>query len=609
MGAFFVVDAEDCYKGRSVAERVRILLESADGRPYELVARGNYTVGVRVDDEKKESTRNYLTFGDNEIWVGAGRLDDEKPGHTFIDLVQIARRTSRSFYSHMRGHFCVAHIDLKARVLEVATNRFGSVPIFWAQGDGVLIWAPTVWACLVAPGVTREFDSVALGEGFLFDNILLNRTPFANVRHLPAATVAVCEHTKQPCLNKYWFPKLWGPNSRSVRDLVAEGSAVVKEAVHQAIGDAPSAVVFLSGGLDSRVIVGAARDTCDIETWTQGAPGCWDLVAGRKLSTLLQCKHQDLKLSAHHYIQMNGAMVLLGGGMSHAGHIHMGATAQRFSTPRRVVVTGLLGGPIFGCFSNPHKKDQAMADVEIERYMRVGACLDREELNLLCGADMWSEIRKDLEILMAECLEHNTPSDLAEYIGIMQRQSKLLIFTDRLVGRYHDVRLPYTHYGLAEFCLSLPPEWRYDRRFEQLLIKEAFPDLAGIEVPELGAPPYSSQLRQQYGQLKLRAWRLFQVGLEVASGGRCSPTNPLQKERQGALLREDLRGWLHEHLDLLVERGLLTPEASAYFKQSFLRGRYDLPRFRLIALEHLCCLTENNSATLQPVATGALQVA
>jgi hypothetical protein len=193
---------------------------------------------------------------------------------------------------------------------------------------------------------------------------------------------------------------------------------------------------------------------------------------------------------------------------------------------------------------------------------------------------------------MEECLENNRPEDLAEYIGLTQRQSNLLIFSEQLMGVYHDVRLPYAHYGLAEFCLALPPEWRFQRRLEQMLIKKSFPDLAGIPIPEMGAPPYSSARRERWGRAKIRAWRLMQVGAELASRGKYSPTNPLQKERQSALLRQELKPWLHEQLDLLTQRGLLTPEAAIYFRRPFLRGRYDLPRFRLIALQQLSNLAE-----------------
>jgi asparagine synthetase B (glutamine-hydrolysing) len=591
---FYIVEAENDEMGMSLAESVGLMLTSLNGGHYHVFARANYFIGFH---EKRCGVAGYVKIDDAEVYAGAGRLDDERTGLTFIDAVERAHAAGNYFYERLRGHFGVGHIDFRAGVLTAASNRFGTVPMFWCEGDGLFLLAPDILACLLTPGLDRAFDPVALAEGFLFDNILLDRTPFASIRHLPAGSVLTRRRGKKPSVKKYWQAKLWSDARAAPGDLVEQGGLLCTEAVRAASGDAESSAILLSGGLDSRIILGAARGTKDVDLWTYGAPGCWDLSAGRKLAEIAGGGQHAVTLRAHHYVEMSERMVMLSGGMSHAGHMHMGAVGRRFSAPERVVLTGLLGGPIFGCFSSPEKNTGTSADDEIDRYMATEVCLTRPELRLLCEDDVWCEIRKDLRALMDECLEQNRPADLPEYVGLTQRQSGLLIFSEQLLGLYHDVRLPYAHYGLAEFCLSLPPEWRFQRKLEQLLIEKSFPDLAGVPVPEMGAPPYSSASRGLWGKTKIRAWRLMQIGAELASHGKYSPANPLQKERQSALLRQELKPWLHEHLDLLMERGLLRAGAAVYFKRPFLRGRYDLPRFRLVALQQLCDLAEKVPAT------------
>jgi asparagine synthetase B (glutamine-hydrolysing) len=589
MSYFYVVEAENDEAGRNLAEAVGRMLTSSNGGHCHLFAKANYIVGFH---EKNCEVASYVKVDATGVYVGTGRLDEERPGLTFMDLVDRAKFSGESFYERLRGHFCVAHIDLRAGVLRAAGNRFGTVPMFWCEGKDVFLLAPDIMACLLTPGLSRSFDPVALGEGFLFDNIFLDRTPFASIRHLPAGSVMTRRRGKKPYVKKYWHAKLWSDARAAPGDLVEQGALLCREAVRGASGVADSAAILLSGGLDSRIILGAARGTKAVDLWTYGAPGCWDLSAGKKLAEIAGGRQHAVPLRAHHYIEMSERIVMLSGGMSHAGHMHMGAVGRRFSAPARVVLTGLLGGPIFGCFSRPEKNTATSADDEIDRYMAAEVCLTRPELRLLCEDDVWSEIRKDLRTLMDECLENNSPADLPEYIGLTQRQSSLLIFSEQLLGLYHDVRLPYAHYGLAEFCLALPPEWRFRRKFEQLLIKKSFPDLAAVPIPEIGAPPYSSPHRERWGRAKIKTWRWMQVGAELVSHGKHSPTNPLQKERQSALLRQELKPWLHEHLDLLTERGLLRVDAAIYFKRPFLRGRYDLPRFRLVALQQLCDLAE-----------------
>jgi asparagine synthetase B (glutamine-hydrolysing) len=584
-----VLESDDTKIGRNLAEKARLLLESKYGGKYQIFSFDTYFIGLCADEDE---IAQYLRFNESRIWVGVGKIDEKRSDQTFMDCVQIAAQSGGDFYEQLRGHFCVARINLHSKILEVAANRFGTVPMFWGEGDGVLLWAPDIQACMLAPGVDRSFDQIALAEGFLFDNIFLDRTPFVGIRHLPSGTVAICERGKRTRLKKYWYGRLWGRHKRSQSGLLAEGFAVAEEAIRSRIGDAKTVTIFLSGGLDSRVILGVAQGVVNIETWTHGAPGCWDLRSGRKLADLVGSIHSEFVFRPHHYVEMNEPMVFLSGGMSHAGHFHLGATARHFKIPERVVLSGLLGGPIFGCFSNPVKKPHHAAEDEVERYMVEEGFLTREELELLCEPDIWGEVRKDLQVLMTECLAENSPSDLPEYIGITQRQSKLLIFTDRLVGCYHDVRLPYTHYGLAEFCLSLPPEWRYDRKFEQLLIKESFPELAKVMVPEIGTEPLPSKIRKGLGKARIKSWRLWQLAVELVSGGRYSTTNPLQKETHSVLFRQDLRTWLNEAIDILEEKEILTREASNYFRKYFFRGRYDLPRFRVVALEKLCHLVD-----------------
>jgi len=586
MTGYFIVETEDERLGTILANAIAKGLQRRVPTAAKIVIRPPFFVGVVAAVRAPEE---FIQDEGPVLRVGYGWLDDMAPRDTFISRFLQAEATGIGFYRNLRGDFSAARLEPYNRQFEIASNRLGTKPMFWAEGPGVRIWSPQIRLCLLAPEIDRAFDRVALLEGLALDNVLLDRTPFARVRQLPPATVAMGCVGKALQFKRYWHLKLWGKTGGEQLEQVEEGCRRIGKAVANCLGGDAEAKLYLSGGLDSRVILGGLKDQARIvESWSYGAPGCWDIAVALKLAKICGTIPRVVNLAAEHYRDLSRDMVDVSGGMSHSGHIHMGVPARLFGNGRLKILTGLTAGPIFGCFSGAVSIPQANAEQQALNHLRNRSLLTPDELSYL-GAfgTAWEQASQDILRLQEENMAANPPEGLAEYIGINQRGAKLLIFSDQLASLTQEVRLPFANYDVGDFFLNLSPPWRRERLFEQLMIHHGYPELSAEMVPELAAPPLSSKTALTLGRARIKVWRWHQLVWEIASGGHFSPTNPLQKERQGPLLATQLRPWLLDCLDSLVELGEITEAGRRYFALRHLGGRMEIVRFRLISLATL----------------------
>jgi asparagine synthase (glutamine-hydrolysing) len=167
---------------------------------------------------------------------------------------------------HLRGMFAFAIWDDRNQLLTLAVDRFGKKPIYYLLDDEKIIFASELKSILKHPHVSRDLDHEALDEYLTSGYITTPRSIFKAIRKLPPGHTLTVNSTGRAVLRQYWHPDLCDQSewdNRSADDLAAELRTLLREAVRlRMISDVPLGA-FLSGGVDSSVVVGLMSEVSD----------------------------------------------------------------------------------------------------------------------------------------------------------------------------------------------------------------------------------------------------------------------------------------------------------------------------------------------------------
>jgi hypothetical protein len=192
-----------------------------------------------------------------------------------------------------RGVFSVAHYDRAARRLVIATDKLGIRPLYvWTDGDTV-VYSSTMRLLEACTMLKKTIDVDGLAERVAFGFSFGSRTSYANITLLKPGEVI--EVTADGVTSEeYWR---WQDIPRSTNDL-ATLSRAAYDAFMEAVrirqrGD-NATTAFLSGGLDSRVVVAALRsDNVDVHSFNFSPEGTEDREYGAALAQVAGTTHES----------------------------------------------------------------------------------------------------------------------------------------------------------------------------------------------------------------------------------------------------------------------------------------------------------------------------
>jgi asparagine synthase (glutamine-hydrolysing) len=193
------------------------------------------------------------------------RADLERRGHRFQSntdtevLVHLYEEEGPDLVRHLRGMFAFAIWDDRRRELMLARDRIGLKPLYVWQGRDRLVFASEVKALLRYPDVARAIDPAALEDYLTYGVVVGSRSILREVERFPPAhTLVVAPGNRFVRPRRYWSLRFEPDVALSPRDWCEQIRATVDEAVDSHLmGDVPIGA-FLSGGLDSSIVVGAA---------------------------------------------------------------------------------------------------------------------------------------------------------------------------------------------------------------------------------------------------------------------------------------------------------------------------------------------------------------
>lgn len=292
----------------------------------QLVHRGPDDEGVYVDPQRRcglsfrrlsiiDLTGGHqpLSNEDRTVWLvfngeiynfRALRAALEGQGHRFATgtdgevIVHLYEQYGDECPRHLAGMFAFALWDERAGRLLLARDRFGKKPLTYAVHDHRLYFASEAKAILTLPGIPRTLDPQSLHRYLLFQYVPAPHSIYVGFRKLEpahclaAAAGAPLRSTPQP----YWRlePR---PFSGSYADAQARLGELLRAAVRKRlIADVPLGA-FLSGGIDSSIVVALMRElgVSPLRTFSIGFPDArYDETAhARQVARLFATEHHE----------------------------------------------------------------------------------------------------------------------------------------------------------------------------------------------------------------------------------------------------------------------------------------------------------------------------
>lgn len=188
-------------------------------------------------------------------------------------LVHLYEDRGVGMFERLRGMFALAIWDDGRRRLVLARDRLGKKPlVYWHNQDG-LHFASEIKALLVDRDFPRDLDEIALDRYLAYQYVPHPHTIFRAARKLPPAHFAVFENGSLT-IDRYWKPDFSVESTRTERQFIDALRQTLTEATRlRMISDVPLGA-FLSGGIDSTIVVGLMSRLANapVKTFSIGFP-------------------------------------------------------------------------------------------------------------------------------------------------------------------------------------------------------------------------------------------------------------------------------------------------------------------------------------------------
>lgn len=189
------------------------------------------------------------------------RADLEKNGHQFYTnsdteaIIHLYDQYGVDCVQHLRGMFVFAIWDETEKSLFIARDRVGKKPLLYShQSNGDLIFGSEFQALLQHPSLSREVDYEAIHHYLSYLCVPAPLTAFKQIRKLEPAHWLLWKNGEVKT-QRYWLPDFHKKIKITEQEAEEETLKLLREATKMRMISEVPLGAFLSGGVDSSIVV------------------------------------------------------------------------------------------------------------------------------------------------------------------------------------------------------------------------------------------------------------------------------------------------------------------------------------------------------------------
>jgi asparagine synthase (glutamine-hydrolysing) len=482
-----------------------------------------------------------LPDGARVAWIG-------EPGAQAPALARAVREAGAGLAA-LAPPFAGVVAEAGGRVLRLFGDRFGLHPLHYARRGDALVFS-TRLAPLLRSGFDEwRIDRRALLDFFTYEHPTGVRTLAAGVELLPPAAVLSFDGG-EPVVERFAGPplpsRIPGPGLDAWADRLHDELLASVEA---AVGDRERVAITLSGGLDSRALLGCAVQVgARPRTFTFGTSGARDVVRARALAGRAGAPHTAVAIDAGCLPRwLDHGIHVTGGGMS-CIHFHILSLAEALAGEADLALDGLAGDALTGGHLEwrmllARTPDAARSSLYRQRAT---AWADAAERAALFEPDFLAAAAYAPEEALAPHFEDAPgapPWWGCHRFDLLERQRRFIQHGPHLLRPFVDVRTPFYAPALYDLALAAPTAYLVEQRGYLRMHARRLRSLA--EVPDSArgiALTWPAPVRFAKRALDAASRRL-----PPPLARRLAPADAAPTDYAG-WLRGELREWLRERL-------------------------------------------------------------
>jgi len=251
------------------------------------------------------------------------RKELESLGHRYVTntdtetLIYAYKQWGIAFLDRLEGMFAIVLYDFTKRELYLVRDRMGVKPLYFSVADGVLSFASEIKALWQLPWMQKNINSTALHHYLTFMVSPAPMTMFAGVYKLPASFYAKVDAQKKLTFHEWYTPlrqlDLGPAHLSSEQEVVGNVRTLLRKAVaKRMMADVPLGV-FLSGGVDSSLIVALMAELTDkVNTFTiswADEPAYDELRWARTVAKRFNTQHHEIVISEKEAFEFFNTMI------------------------------------------------------------------------------------------------------------------------------------------------------------------------------------------------------------------------------------------------------------------------------------------------------------
>jgi asparagine synthase (glutamine-hydrolysing) len=482
------------------------------------------------------------------------------------------------FIERLNGAFILAIWDGVKQKLVIANDRFGLYPLYYAHFKGRFIFSPEMKGILCDPDFNPQTDLRAIAEYMRFQHLLGDKTFFEDLRLLRNASILRYDLLSDRLdIDSYWdmsqIPEL--PASITFEEAVEESGRLLKAAVDEQSNGDYRCGVYLSGGLDSRVILGLMdRGDPPVKTITYGQPDCRDFIYAQRIANLMGSEHHAFEIQNGDWVRNYADLHLnLTEGFHSWIHSHGISILDQVRPLIDVNLTGFGGGQSAIDWEDIpllYSKDDLGFNARLFNLLSQGTTWpsldDAEERNLYSPLySKWmvglayDSFQEELALY-----DHLPYYQRAAYFALCNPDRRLFQYFTVFHRLAFEQRFPFYDYEYFKFVYALPPEMLFKRRLRRGIILDRLKPLSRIPYDKDNLPITGNEFSKVMARMEKSAKSYL--------NRKAAPIFPKYSTVYADYenwLRNGLRDWGEEIL--LSERSM----ARGLFNPDFVRSLWD----------------------------------
>ena len=462
------------------------------------------------------------------------------PGrHRFVSetdseaILHLYEEHGTAAFARLNGMFAFALYDANRARLFLVRDQLGIKPLYYTEASGRLLFGSEIKAILAAGCYTPEIDWQAARDFFSFLFVPAPHTIWRGVFQLPPAHWLEYDLRGRRIarIEQYWRPVVTNQPHARKEELRVELRATLTDAVaKQTMSDVPLGA-FLSGGIDSNIIVGlmAQQSNKPVQTFTVlfegGGLDYYDERAeARRIAEEFGTAHHELPIDLSRPEEMLELVEYFDQPFANTT-FYLTYLLSKYTRERvTVALSGAGGDELFAGYPRYRAVQAArwlrfvpkfaariglsalsrwpdnFADRRLHRVRALLAGLDNDEATqYLQWVYYLNEERKARLLKPRPSGMRPAARVLAEHLREIPRElqagsrfslldvqtflpDNLLEYSDKMSMAWGlELRVPYLDPRVVELAFQLPFQWKLNRRSSKVILRETFADMIPVE--------------------------------------------------------------------------------------------------------------------------------